>query len=316
MRLTRMFARLLAGTLMLLAVPVVVAPQARAEGGLKAPGASAPPASGPVRKTVKSCRLYASQSGFGMRCGSLSGDGSTVKEILGGDPLPDCWHEPLPEELVADYAELRAAQLAAGEKGDFWLETCMKGIDPVTLRVTGEVTFTEEVVWVPEGTPVITLTRNQQVLVAIEAKSARIPLPSVATSPAVRPRVQQDVSFRVVNDVEAGPVTYSRNGTLVEMRARLVHLRIVPQPGATAVNCPSAGVEVTATDTRATRPDGCWFTYPRSSAAQPGRTYEVRAVTSWTVEYSTGGAWIPMATIEKEQITLQPVTEVQTLVVS
>jgi hypothetical protein len=298
-----------------LAAATGLAPAASAGQGMNTLQATSPEVTGPVTKTVKTCRLYANETAFGMRCGTVTVDGSTIREILNGDPLPTCWHEPLPVGLSDEYGELEGQKEAHGDSGAYWLKTCLKGIDPETLRVHGKVTFTEEVVWVPDGAEVVGLTDNQRTLVAIEAREARIPLPTVATTPTVRPRVMRDVAFSVVNDVQAGPVSYSNGGTTVEMRARLVHLRIVPAQGASAVSCPGAGVEVTTGDTPTTRPEACWWRYARSSAAQPGRTYEVRAIASWTVEYSAGGAWTPLAMIEKQQVTLQPVTEVQTMVV-
>jgi hypothetical protein len=281
------------------------------------PGGSAPVATGPVHRQVKTCRLYASDLGFGMLCNRITGGGLSIRQILGGEPLPGCWQEELPADLQSEYAALQAERIRSGSQGAFWLQTCLHGIDPKTLRVTGEVTFTEEVVWINDGDPVVRLTPGQARLVTIERHEATIPLPTVVTSPTVRPRVDQDVAFRVVNDNQVGPLLFNQPGVgPVQMRARLIHLQVTPQPGAAAVNCPGTGVQVTATDTPASRPQACWTKYTRSSAAQPGQTYAVQAVTSWTVEYSTGGGpWQALATVEKRQTSLQPVTEVQTVVV-
>ncbi|MDQ1289086.1 MAG: hypothetical protein QG622_2652 [Actinomycetota bacterium] len=303
----------LAGATLALAVAVAgMAPPAAAYPGNENTTAGVttpPPPSGPVRRTVKTCRMYANNVSFGMRCGLSTLTGRTIQQILGGDPVPGCWHEPLPADLTDEYAELLREKASQGERGAFYLKTCMKIAEP-------EVTFSEEIVFLPEGEPPTTLTRNQRTLVAIEAKESRIPMPTIASSPSVRPRVMQDVAFRVVNDTSTPTITDTRSGTKVEMRARLVHLRIIPMTGAAAVGCSGGGVEVTAADTRTARPDACWYRFPRSSAAEPGQTYPVRAIASWTVEYSTGGVWTPLATIEKQQTALQPVTEVQTMVVS
>ena len=280
-------------------------------------GDDAPVVTGTQRRQLGGCRIYGGQGGFGMRCGALTGGGLSARAILGGDPLPDCWQEDLPGDLVDQYAPQEQQRLAAGDRGRFVLETCLVGVDERTYTATPDFGFTEKVEWLPAGQPPEQLTANQRRLLAIWGDSRTIPLPSVVTSPTIRPRVGQDVAFSVRNGDEVGPIGFDRPGPggVVRMQATLVYLRVVPEPGAAPVRCDGPGIQVTATDTRQSRPEACWATYDRSSAAQPQQRYAVRAVALWLIQYQTGGVWNDLTVVEKEQTALVPVSEVQTVVV-
>jgi hypothetical protein len=294
------------------ATALATAPAAQADGG----GEGGSPGGSSTSRTVGNCRVYGGSGGFGLDCRSYSGSDDTIREILGGDPLPDCWDEPLPAELLDEYAPLISEQAALGQRGRFVLRTCMTGIDPRTLKKTGDVKFDQQVTWVPEGDPgKPALTERQKRLVGIERKSAVIPLPLLVATPTVRPRVEQPVSFAVANAREVGPLTYVDAGTVVRMRARLTRLEITPAPGGPSVSCAGGGVTAGPGDTPRSQPEGCWWTYDRSSAAQPGGTYPVRARARWVVEYSRGGGWLQLSSFAKEQTLQQPVTEIQTVVI-
>ena len=77
--------------------------------------------------------MVSSPSFLGLSCGSGASSNRTVKDILQGDPLPDCWHEPLTE------AELSAMGLenTEGPEGSHWYwERCLKGVKPDKLDVS------------------------------------------------------------------------------------------------------------------------------------------------------------------------------------
>jgi hypothetical protein len=318
-------------TLTLAAAGVLGAAPGALAGSFGDPGPGSPPPTdgSPQSTTVKSCRLFAAPDSFGLSCGGGHDTFLTVRQILGGDPLPTCWDDALPPDLKAKYDPIAAQRIAAGTKGAFYLEICLHGVDPQTLQVLpGGIHYSQTVQWIPDGREPKTLTDRQRRLVATSDQQATIPLPVVASSPSVIPRVGQDVSFWVSNQHVAGPLRFAGAGVgQVLMRARLVYLQVTPDPtDGTTVGCPGAGVVATRTDTPTSRPDGCWWRYRRSSASQPGQSnpdpgngtslpaYDVQAVATWVVEYDANGGWRRLATFERRQALEQPVTEIQTLV--
>ena len=100
------------------------------------PAPTTPPTSrvtGPTTGQVGNCSVVSSPAFLGLSCGSATGAVMSAEQILDGDKVPDCWHEPLTE------AELAAVgyQNTPGPDGSRWYwERCMKGIDP-TSGVSG-----------------------------------------------------------------------------------------------------------------------------------------------------------------------------------
>jgi len=296
-------------------VTVIVTATPAAAGGAGDGGGSGGSGSTiPITESSGGCSMYANRSSFGFDCVAGSSQALSIREVLGGDPLPTCWHERLPATLAESYADAAAAK---GEDGAFWLRICLEGIDSETL--TGTARFTRSVVWLASAEPPVRLTERQRLLVVYQGGDGS--LASVVVTRPVQPRVGQDVAFtvrpvdaRLAAPTVVGPI--GEPGGALRMRAGVIRLQVEPEPGR-YVACEGAGLEVAPGDTRLTRPDACWWTFARSSAAQPGRRYPVRALATWRVEYEGGAAWLPLAAhiIGRDTTTQVPVSEIQTLVV-
>jgi hypothetical protein len=277
---------------------------------------------------VRTCRLYAEPESFGLTCRNGTDGFDSIKKILGGDPLPDCWDDQLPPDLAAAKADETAQHRAAGDQGKFYLHVCLKGVDPETLQVEpGGIRYTQTPLWIEPPDQPKTLTDRQRGLVRTADQSQRIPLPVVATSPSTTPRVGQDVSFWVTNARQTSQLVVDGPGVgRVAMRGRLVFLEVTPDPAQSSVGCQGAGLRADRADTPSTAPGACWWHYDRSSATQSGQSqalngsvlpaYDVQTAATWVVEYDTGdGVWRTLATFDRRQALQQPVTEIQTLVV-
>jgi hypothetical protein len=322
-------AGVLAAVLLGLLAGLVPAGEASAGGGLGGTPSGPPaPSDGPQTTTVRTCRLYAEPESFGLTCRHGTDGFDTIRQILGGDPLPDCWDDQLPPDLAIALAPEVAQNRDKGLKGDFYLHVCLKGVDPKTLKVEpGGIHYTQNPVWIEPPARPTTLTDRQRGLVATADQNQRIPLPVVATSPSTTPRVGQDVSFWVTNDRQTAPLVVAGPGVgRVVMRGRLVFLQVTPDPSQSAVGCRGAGLRADRADSPTSAPGACWWRYARSSATQPGQSqavdgavlpaYDVPTVATWVVEYDPGdGVWHTLATFERRQALEQPVTEIQTLVV-
>ena len=262
---------------------------------------------------VDNCSIVSSPSYLGMACGSGGGSTVSIKDILGKDPVPDCWDEPL-----------TAAELAAtgnentpGPDGSTWYwERCLTGIDKLTLEIEpGGIGFKIGLVRIKNGDPVKTLTANQQKLVKFEGADRQIPAPVAVVSPSAYPRVGANVSFFDGTDPE---VTAAAGG--LTLRARVTGFMVKPlgDGDPTTLSCAGTGFKAGAGDTPETRPDACWYKYLHSSAEQPDQKYQVDTTAHWTVEYSRNGAagpWEYFNEFDKSQVTTIPVTEIQALVV-
>jgi hypothetical protein len=262
---------------------------------------------------VDNCSIVSSPSYLGMACGSGGGSTLSVKDILGKDPVPDCWDEPL-----------TAAELAAvgrentpGPNGSTWYwERCLTGIDKDTLAIGPDgIGFKIGLVSIDNGDPVKTLTDNQQKLVKFEGADRQIPAPVAVVSPSRYPRVGANVSFFDGTDPE---VTAAAGGLLLRARVTSFSVKPLGEADPTTVTCPGTGVRAEKGDTPASRPGGCWYKYLHSSADQPDQKYQVDTTAHWTVEYSRNGAagpWTYFNGFDKSQVTTIPVTEIQALVV-
>jgi hypothetical protein len=133
-----------------------------------------PPASPTTAGTaiVHRCVLYANASGFGADCAGTR-DGQSIEAILHGEKFAECRYDPLPGDVTAPDTH-------AGEKGAWWLETCLRGIKP---DGTGDFTRTVEVVWIDVHTRVPTLTQNQARAWSVYRTAYPQPFPSSARRP-------------------------------------------------------------------------------------------------------------------------------------
>jgi hypothetical protein len=263
----------------------------------------------PTTGQVRNCSIVSSPSYLGVACGSANGgDGPSTEEILDGDPLPDCWHEPL-----------TASELAAlGHENDadsvwYW-ERCLEGIDPETLEVGPEgVSFTVGLVALDPG-DTTTLTPNQQNLVEFQGKDGQIPAPFAAVSPTPHPRVGAWVSFFNSTD----PEVVVDAGTVV-LRATVDRIEVQPlgEGAGDTVTCPGNGVRAERGDSPATHPQGCWYKYEQSSAGEPDQKYDAVVTAYWTVDVSEddGATYGYFNSFSKSQVTTIPVTEIQALVI-
>jgi hypothetical protein len=263
---------------------------------------------GAQQTQVSTCSLYANSAGFGMSC--LGGDGSvaSLKQVLGGDPFPACWHEVPPAGFVPP--------APADGSGAWWIETCVKGIDPETLKRTGPVLLEQRPVFLAPGAERF-LTVNQRNLIA-SVQQGTYPLPLLAMGPSSSPRVNTDVYFWVVPG-RAG--TVERRVVLpagaVSMRATIVQTAVQPTgPAGPTVRCAGRGVEVHAVTDPEEVPGACHHRYRHSSARASGGEYAMPVTAYWRVEYSTGGTWTELGTFAVNTVQRLRVTEIQTLVVS
>jgi hypothetical protein len=263
----------------------------------------------PATDQVRNCSIVSSPSYLGVACGSAKGgDGPTIREILDGDPLPECWHEPLTE------SELAALGHTNDEDSVWYWERCLEGIDPKTLKVGDEgVSFTVGLVSL-DPAETVTLTPNQQDLVEFQGKDGQIPAPFAAVSPTAHPRVGAWVSFFNGTDRE---VTVDA-GT-VALRATVDRIEVQPlgEGLGDAVSCPGIGHKAVRGDSPDTHPNACWYKYEQSSAAEPDQKYPAVITAYWSVNVSEdgGATWRYFNSFSKSQVTTIPVTEIQALVI-
>ncbi|NNM44397.1 hypothetical protein [Knoellia koreensis] len=265
---------------------------------------------------MRNCSVVSSPSYLGVSCGSASGGGLTVKEILGKDPVPECWNE----RLTASELDAMGLANTSGQPGgaSWYWERCLKGIDPKTYKIGPDgISFTIGLVSIKDGDPLTTLTERQRKLVEFKGADQQIPPPIAGVSPAAHPRVGGWVSFF---DGSPAEVTASGGGAVV-LRARVTSLEVAPlgEDDPARVSCSGTGVKAVKGDNPTTKPDGCWFKYTESSAAQPDQKYPVKMTANWAVEVSASGPngpFTPFNTFSKSQITTVPVTEIQSIVVN
>lgn len=282
---------------------------------------------GPKSGTAGNCSVVSSPSYLGLTCGTLSiGEIQTIAQVLGDDPVPDCWHEP----LSARELEELGRENTPGPEGSTWYwERCMTGIDPDTKQQTGPIEFTTGLISLRNDREPTTLTRRQQRLVDFnDGGSGGVPDPVAVTSPTVRPRVLSWVSFfnkqkyAGSDDHVGDTVTVAAGG--VVLRARLTRTEVFPRGfgNEPTLSCPGDGVLADRDDTPQSRPAGCWYQYEQSSSNQtetsdglPAYPVDIRA--NWVVELSVaGGPFTEFNRFSKSSRSPVAVTEVQAIVVN
>jgi hypothetical protein len=248
-----------------------------------------------------SCRVVSTPSFLGLSCGRGDLTNESVGQILGSDPVPDCWDEKLTQQ------ELDLLSYQNGESTWYW-HRCLKGINPKTKKIGPDgVSFTIELRGVKPGEQVVTLTHNQQVLVALKDTNGMIPAPVAGISPSARPRVGSDVSFFDGTEHEVGV-----NAGGFSLQAHVVSLKVEPVGKGLAplLRCRGVGYVAKRGDTPRTHP-GCWHRYAASSADQTDNAYPVNITAHWVVELNGE----PFNEFDKSQVTNVPVTEIEALVV-
>lgn len=303
---------------LLVALGLGASPALAAPPGTPTPGPTSPPPtggdtgngsqSGGRIDQVSDCTVVATPGYLGLACGH-GGEVRTVKEILGNDPVPECWDEAMSQKEIdaAGYGELN---------GHWYWHWCLLGINKKTKTVEpGGIHFTVGIISIdPPKTPG-TLTHNQWVLVDLKRNDGYTPMPVAGTSPNARPRVGGWVSFF---DISTPHVVSVPAGGLV-LRARESSIDVNPLGEGTdpTISCKGSGYQAKTGQTRADHPSGCWYKYLESSATQPDNVFPVHITAHWTVETAPGaaGPWTMFTTFDKSQDTTMPVSEIEALVV-
>lgn len=279
--------------------------------------ASAAGSGGSVEKSIGNCQVVSTPDYLGESCGTVKGGTKkTIKEILGKDPLPECWNEP----MSAQEKKALNLQDTPGPDGyTYWWQKCLHGINPKTLKVEkGGAKISWGWAAIPNdpkpGDPkVITLTDKQKKLIDSQAGATMIPTPLAAIAPSGSPVVNQRVAFFDGSEHE---VKLDEGG--LELKATVSKLAVQPADDGSSTSCPGAGVDVSADDTKSSEPKACWYHFKHSSASQPGHRFSGTISASWVVRYSTDGGkhWQELNHFTKDGLSSQQVNEIEALNVS
>ena len=277
-------------------------------------GTSTTPTERPAQQTTwRNCSIVSGPSYVGGVCAGSVNESRSVKQILGDDPVPDCWDEKVSDEELAAMGKHNVP--GPGGYTYYWSH-CLTGIDKKTkVREPGGVHISTELNPIPNGTPPRTLTHNQQVLVDGFADRGNVPTPIAAVSPSDHPRVGQDVAFSNASD---GDFYVRPLGAVIHAYVDHTYVEPLGSGRAPRIDCPGNGT-VAEPGQRPVEGDGlCWYRYLHSSAGQADDVYDVRITSHWVVEISaTGepGSYERLDDFMKSATTRIPVTEIQTLVV-
>lgn len=256
------------------------------------------------------CSLIASPNSVGGVCVSArASDGPTIREVLKGDDLPDCWHERLTPD------ELRDTELPPAPEGtEYFWHRCLRGIDRKTFDIEPGGLFFAVGIWIyePDDPELTELTPNQQAFIDRFVRRGNVPDPIMLSSPASVPWVNDDVAFYNSGEDEL-LVDLSIPG--VQMRGRITELLVYPEGrGGPVVRCPGAGLQVEADDTPETVPNACWHAYEQASQTQPDDAYQGEIHAQWQIDARIMGEWQPFHSFVKSGEGLMQVNEVQALV--
>jgi hypothetical protein len=263
--------------------------------------------------TFQNCTVVSGPQYLGLACAGKGHDTRTVKQILDGDPVPDCWDDP-----VSD-AELAAMHLENKPGPDGWTyywHRCLTGVDKKTKTVDpGGMHIETGLLRLLNSKDPQTLTENQHQLVDGLSGNGSVPAPYAAVSPADHPRVGQNVAFW-----NSSPGELTVNAGAVTMRAHVVRTTVEPlgKGVGRAVSCDGNGTRVERGQIR-TEGDGiCWYQYLHSSAGQVDDVYHAQITSHWVVEISASGlpgTFVHFDEFDKSAISQITVTEIQALVV-
>jgi hypothetical protein len=272
---------------------------------------------------VGNCTRYANSDYYGEKCAdSTSTTGRTWREILDGQPFPDCQVTPLPADMTPPLPP-------RGQAGTWMLHVChdnvtIDGIVPgETLRRRAELFFYAAGSLVPALTP--------EQLTVFSTLTSSYPTPVVVFGPVHPPRVGVTTTFWLA----APPGTARRTtittatgqtlNTLVDtatgdngtpFRAYVTQTILFPgtSPNEDPVMCPGAGVPQPDT-VRPTAGQPCTYMYQRSSAHLPDQLYNLTVEAVWTVEFQNpDGTWTPLNSAAPTTTLFRtPVHEIQTV---
>lgn len=255
------------------------------------------------------CSLIASPNSVGGICLSANGmDGPTIKEVLDGDPLPECWHEKLTREELDDLS------IEHGDGEGWYWRRCLVGVDPKTFDIEpGGIYFAVGIWYYSDDDPqLVELTPNQVEFIARFVRRGNVPQPMMLTSPSPVPWVNDPVSFYNATEDELH-VDLAIPG--VAMRGRITEMIVYPegQPGK-AKRCDGSGIQVEEGDTPETVAGACWYTYEQSSQTAKDDTFRGEIHVRWQIDARIDGEWQPFHTFVKSTEGLIQVNEVQALV--
>lgn len=303
------------GTALTLGTVLAAGPAQATDWGPGAPSqGGATSTDGPATQTTwHNCSIVSGPSYVGGVCAGSKSEGKTVKQILGDDPVPDCWDEPVSEEQLAAMGK----ENVPGPDGyTYYWEHCLTGVDKKTKTVEpGGMHISTELHTIDNGKPPRTLTANQQALVDGKADQGNVPAPIAVVSPADHPRVGLDVAF---SNASSGDFYVRPLGAVIH--AYVDHTYVEPLGAGVAPkkDCPGNGT-VAKPGQRPAEGDGlCWYRYLRSSAGLANEAYDVQITSHWVVEISatgTPGTFERLDDFMKSATTRLPVTEIQALVV-
>ena len=267
----------------------------------------------PAQQTTwRSCSIVSGPQYVGGVCAGSRSEGKSVKEILGDDPVPDCWHEPVSEE---DLAAMGEHNVPGPDGYTYYWYHCLTGIDVKTkVAEPGGIHISTELVTLPNGKPPLTLTHNQQVLVDGQADRGNVPTPIAVVSPSDHPRVGLDVAFSNLSD---GDFYVRPLGAVIHAYVVSTDIEPLGAGRAPLISCPGNGTIAKPGQARVEGDGLCWYRYLHSSAGQPDDVYDVRITSHWVVEIAANdsGPFQRLDDFTKSATTRIPVTEVQALVV-
>jgi len=267
----------------------------------------------PAQQTTwHSCSIVSGPEYVGGVCAGSKSEGKSVKEILGDDPVPHCWHEPVSEE---DLAAMGEHNVPGPDGYTYYWYHCLTGINVKTkVLEPGGIHISTELVTLPNGTPPLTLTHNQQVLVDGKAERGNVPTPIAIVSPSDHPRVGLDVAFSNLSD---GDFKVRPVGAVIHAYVESTDIEPLGAGRAPKISCPGNGTIAKPGQKRVEGDGLCWYRYLHSSAGQPDDVYDVRITSHWVVEIAAtdSGPFERLDDFTKSATTRIPVTEVQALVV-
>ena len=256
------------------------------------------------------CSFIASPNAIGGVCVHAKGfDGPTIEEILGGDPLPECWQEKLTAQELSDL------NLANGTGTSWYWNRCLAGIDRETMEIEpGGLYFGVGILPFRDDDPeLVFLTPNQQAFVERFVDRGNVPTPVLVASPNPTPFVNDDVAF--FNYGEDELVVDMRSAPGVQMRAKITETKVYPEgPDGPVVTCAGPGVQAEEGDTPESLPEACWHAYEQSSIGRDGDVFDAEIHVKWQVDVRIGGVWRPFHEFTKASPAMVQVNEVQALV--
>jgi hypothetical protein len=277
-------------------------------------GSTTPSTDPPADHTTwHNCSIVSGPSYVGGVCAGSASEGKSIKEILGEDPVPDCWHEPVSD---AELAAMGQHNVPGPDGYTYYWYHCLTGINPKTkVPEPGGIHISTELVTLPNSKPPLTLTDNQQDLVDGRADQGNVPTPIAVVSPSDHPRVGLDVAFA---NASSGDFYVRPLGAVIHAYVDRTTIEPLGAGVAPKIGCPGNGTLAKPGQTPVDGDGLCWYRYVHSSAGQPNDVYDVRITSHWVVEISaTGeaGTFERLDDFQKSATTRIPVTEIQTLVV-